>query len=450
MPKLENPMESGLNKMTLRVKALGELLNRLEQVPEEWIAEAITANVRENIQPASCTSYKQLITAWRKALLWTPGLDHALAVMLASIISTKGVGDQLWIKVIGPPSCGKSTLCEAVSVAKQYVYAKSTIRGFFSGFKSKDGKDNSLIPKIRDKTLVTKDGDTLLQSPNLSQILSEARDIYDRVGRTHYRQGIETDYSNINMTWILAGTSSLKLIDASELGERFLDIVIMEGIDDELENEILMRVAYKTNRNRAIESNGQPDTRNDEELTNAMKLTGGYVIYLRENAVKMQLAVTIDDRELKECIILGKFVAFMRARPSKTQKETVERELGARLVSQHIRLTGCLAAVMNRTTADKEVMRRVTEVALHTCRGQTLEIIKEIYNSERRAATARAIALATGFSDGQTRAMLRFLSRIEVVEKIAFMEEGVRSKPYWRLTSKLRKLYEQVVLKGAK
>src|SRR5690606_35550052 len=140
---------------------------------------------------------------------------------------------------------------EAISVNQDYVVAKSTIRGFHSGFKT-DGngeEDNSLIDQIRDKTLVTKDGDTLLQSPNLGQILSEARDLYDSTSRTHYRNKMSRDYAGVRMTWLLCGTSSLREIDQSELGERFLDCVLMDDIDDELEDAILWRVANRVDRN---------------------------------------------------------------------------------------------------------------------------------------------------------------------------------------------------------
>jgi energy-coupling factor transporter ATP-binding protein EcfA2 len=433
------------NGYTLTTKRVDYILSKLSPIPPEWIKEEDASNKEGEIEPILCTDYKKLITAWRKALLWTTGLDRALAVMLASIVSTKSVGDQLWVKIIGPPACGKSTLCEAISVARKYIYAKSTIRGFHSGFKTEGGEDNSLIPKIRDKTLVIKDGDTLLQAPNLSQILSEARDIYDRVGRTHYRNKVSNDYTNINMTLILSGTSSLRAIDSSELGERFLDCVIMEGIDDELEDEILLRVAHRANRNLSLESDGKPETQYDAELCEAMKLTGGYVVYLRENAADILAGVEIQEKELKECIILGKFVAYMRARPSKIQKETAERELAARLVSQHIRLGKCLAAVMNKTRLDSAVMERVTSVAMDTCRGQTLEIVGEIYKEN---SGLRALALATGYTEGQTRGMLRFLSRIGVVEKcIETTKEGVRKHPYWKLTNTLNSLYESIFLK---
>lgn len=395
----------------------------------------------------ACSDYKTLTTAWGKALLWTDGLDCALSVMLASILSTRSVGDQLWIKIISPAASGKSTLCEALSTNKKYVFPKSIIRGFHSGFKVEGGKDASLIAQIKDKTLVTKDGDSLLQSPNLSQILSEARDLYDRVSRTHYRNKVSKDYTGINMTWILCGTSSLQSIDSSELGERFLDCVIMDGIDEDLEDEILWKVVNRASRNLSYESDGAAGGQYDGESAEAMRLTGGYVGHLRENAQQLLSNVKADEKSLRQCIHLGKFVAFMRARLSQRKsriqdEEVVERELATRLVSQHIRLAKCLAVVLNVNRLDVEVMRRTTKVALDTSRGHTLDVVKGMYKAKSLGLELETIALVTHQTEEKTRKMLRFLSRIGVVWKST--KSGTRGRPRWRLTSRISKLYSEV------
>ncbi len=396
--------------------------------------------------PIPCNNYKQLVNSWRKALQWTPGLDCSLSVMLASIASTRSVGDQLWVKIIGPASCGKSTLCEAISVNTRYVLAKSTIRGFHTGFSDGSDDDHSLIAKLKDMTLVTKDGDTLLQSPNLGQILSEARDIYDTTSRTSYRNKVDRDYSGVRMTWILCGTNSLRSLDSSELGERFLDCVVMEGIDDELEDDILWRVVNRVDRNMALESDGNPENRYEPELAYAMQLTGGYVDHLRENATELLSQVEMDNSAKRMCVHLGKFVAYMRARPSKRQEETVEREFGARLVSQHTRLAKCLAIVLNAKDVDEEVMDRTKTVALHTSRGQTLDIVRSLYKF-RKGLESRTIAMRTNRTDTETRSILRFLKSLGVVEiNSGATKRGARhSRGKWVLTEKIRLLYKKVM-----
>ena len=431
--------------MPKRIQRLGRLLKLIEPIPASWAERDTqlqpTKKKKGGMALVECSDYRLMINKWRRALRWTEGLDHALSVMLASVTSTKSVGDQLWIKVIGPASCGKSTLCEALSVNDQYTLAKSTIRGFHSGFG--DGEeDNSLIAKLFDKTLITKDGDTLLQSPNLGQILSEARDLYDSVSRTHYRNRTSRDYSGVRMTWILCGTSSLRSIDSSELGERFLDCVIMDGIDDELEDDILWRVANRADRNLSIESNGCAEKHYEPALVEAFQLTGGYVSYLRENATQLLSEVRNPEEALRLCTRLGKFVAYMRARPSGMQEETAEREFGARLVVQMVRLAKCLAVVLNKRSVDIEVMNRVSQVAFDTARGNTYNISYALYEATE-GHTTKALSLHVTLSDSKLRELLRFLQRIGAIKLVQRKQAGV-SKRSWHLTPLLRKLFEDV------
>lgn len=441
--------------LALRLRGVSALLGMLTPAPQMWLKRGLDANQKSKggtnggLACLPCYSYQQLVVPWRKALKWTDGLDHALTVMLASVTSTKSVGDQLWIKVIGPAACGKSTLCEAISVCSKYIFAKSTIRGFHSGYRldhGRDDEDNSLVPLIRDKTLVTKDGDTLLRSPNLPQILSEARDLYDGTSRTHYRNRTSKDYSGVHMTWLLCGTSSLRAIDSSELGERFLDCVIMDGIDNELEDEVLWRVANRAQRNVSVEADGKPDTQYPEELVQAFQLTGGYVEYLRENAADLLSQIEPSKSALVRCTKLGKFVAFMRARPSRLQEEASEREFGTRLVEQHVRLANCLAVVLNKKTLDKGVMRRVTRVATDTARGCTLDIATHLYAAGDKGAEVRGIAMATNRNDDRARRMLRFLRQIAVVEPFTTQSvRGIKGNVRWRLTERVRGLYRSVL-----
>lgn len=449
---VRDALTSAGNDVLSRAKALEELLARVGVIPQEWVAGRARGTASKGgveIECAYCDRWKPLENSWRKAMKWTEGLDRALSVQLACILSTKAVGDQLWVKIIGPAACGKSTLCEALSVNRRYVRAKSTIRGFHSGFKSDAGgsEDNSLLAQLFDMTLVTKDGDTLLQSPNLSQILAEARDIYDRTSRTHYRNRMGKDYNGLNMTWILCGTSSLRQLDSSELGERFLDCVIMEGIDDELEDEVLLRKAHQAKRSLSIEANGSSVTQNDPELIKAMQLTGGYIDYLRVNAQSLLDAVRMPDWTMRRCITLGKFVAYMRARPSTRQEESAEREFATRLVSQMVRLANCLAVVLNVKEIDEEVMRRVTRVALDTARGRTLEIAKHLYKTGEDGIESSVLSVWTGESTEKLAALLRFLRRIGVVEHYnkASGVPGMKGKPRWRLTERIRKIYPEVM-----
>jgi len=66
---------------------------------------------------------------------------------------------------------------------------------------------------------------------------------------------------------------------------------------------------------------------------------------------------------------------YMRVSPHLRFQATT-REFASRLVSQLMRLAGCLALVLNKPRVDNEVMQRVRRVALDTSRGITLKIVQ--------------------------------------------------------------------------
>lgn len=436
-----------------RLPATESLLGRLAPVPPEWLTAPKSGTKKkrkpEELELIPCSDWGTLVNAWRKAMTWTEGLDRALSVMLASIISTRSVGDQLWIQVISPPSSGKTVLCEALSTNKKYCYAKSTIRGFHSGAASVGGtEDHSLLAKVANKTLITKDGDTLLQSPNLGQILSEARDVYDTVSRSSYRtKGGGRDYEGLRMTWLLCGTSSLLSLDTSELGERFLKCIIMDGIDDDLEDEIALRVAHKAQRNMATEATGDVLTQHDPNMIHAMAMTGGYVAYLRENAKELLGGINATDEALWRCTRLGKFVSYMRARPSILQAEVNEREFAARLVSQTVRLTNCLAAVLGTQVLEGEPLRRAHRVAMDTSRGIVLNITRFLMGEDAYESESSVLAIANHKTEVETRNLLRFLRIIGAVETYRKVQEGVKStKQMWKVSARVANLYNEVMV----
>ena len=438
MPRVNLP-----KKRTLReeLASLEKLLGLITPVPEEWLS---TNREPEQVDLTHCISYRKLVVSWRKALKWTDGLDCSLSVMLAASASTCLLGEQLWFKVIGPPASGKTTILEGLSVNKEYVYSKDSIRGLYQGWKDKDGQDLSLAALANRKTLAIKDGDTLLKSPNLAQILSELRGLYDGAGRTHYRNTVMHNYEGHRMTLLLCGTASLREIDESELGARCLDCVVMDTIDDEFENDVAWRAVNQEAKAMLTESNGDPDNHHPPALTNAMKMTGGYLSYLRGNIVELLSGLDCSQSALKQCANYGKFVAYLRARPTRDRKDTeATREFSARLAKQHIRLAQVLAVTLNCKKLDGEPLRRTRKIALDTSRGKTLDIVETLYTVGSKGRPVKSLCVSANQSQSECRRLLKFLERIGAVETFDVEKQ---SGKYWKLTPMLRKLYKEVVI----
>ncbi len=435
-----------------RVRKLGELLALVRPIPEEWVGgrsgDAVSRG-SPHLQPKRCESWRELVQVWRRAMKWTADLEHLLSVCLAAVVSTETRGEQLWVLVMAPPSSGKTTICEALAVARDYVHPRSMLNKVYSGFKiDKDGgEDFGIIPHILNKTLVVKDGDTLLKDPNRGMILSQYRDLFDGVGRSQYNNGTSRSYDRVRFTFILAGTASMREMDASEVGARFINCSFAERIDPEHERDVNRRVAFREFRNVKSMVNGSAETFADADMTAAKQLTGGYVEFLRQNAERLLGKVEADEADLERIITFGEFVAHMRARVPKHQDEVVEREFSSRLVAQFVRLATCLTAVLGKTDMDDEVVARVRRTALDTARGRVFNIARSLFRAGREhGESVSGVALAVGEGEDKVRTTLSFLSRIEVAERFTEKRpDGTLGRARWRLTARMNRLYSEVV-----
>lgn len=436
-----------------RIPIVQSLWQKIEPVPKEWSETGYvkSADGTVELSPLKCEKWSILLDSYKKAYEWLPGMEHGLSCMLAVIASTESVGDQLWIRLIGVPGSGKTRLAEALSANRKYVRGSSTMKGFFSGYQTdSDGKeDNSLLAKINNKTLITKDGDTLLKSPDRERILSEARDVYDRVARPDYRNKTSREYPHLSVTWILCGTPSLRELDSSDLGARFIDVIVMEFIDKDHERKVMLRVIEDAFNSTSVKCNGTASSQDLPRNVEAKRLTSGYINYLRENAqgiadaIKQKVSSDVKIRVYD----LARFVSFMRARPS-DKVETLERELPSRLGSQLSRLAMFLAVVMNKDDVDDDVMNRVSQVAIDTGKGKTLDIARHLYeqqDNEEISLDYKSVATLIARNEDQTLSYLQFLTRIRAVDAVKIKRYGVYRTEY-RLTTELRRLYRSVIL----
>lgn len=453
---------SGGTTAAERVKLLEGLLLKVADVPADWEAGRKSAGVTGRVPVAlradspeclPCSDWRTLQSKWRVAMKWIPGLNRCLVAGLASMVSTETPGEQLWFKMVSPPSSGKTTVCEALSVNRTYAFPKDTMTGLFSGYQvDVEGKENlSMAAQIHNKTLVIKDADTVLQNPALPQILSQFRALYDRSVRTSFKNKMSRDWENLNSTVILFGTNSVEQLDSSELGERFLDSVIVDGIDDDLEDEINWRVANRTVRNmrrgsQAADTSSPAGQSEDPDILEAKRMTGGYVGWLKRNADDALAEMAFDEEAMRACTRFGKFVAFMRARPSTRKVEKEEREFSGRLVSQILRLGMCSAFVLGRKAVDDEPLTVCRDVALDTARGRTLDIARILDAEHETGVEAAGLARITNQEPTSEAGLLYFLRKIKAAETFTVsIGPGVRGKPRWRLTERFRTLYREVV-----
>lgn len=440
------------NTLAQRIKGVGDILQRLQPIPQEWMPGHETGpSFGMSIRQEACRDWKTLMNALRDAYKVTVGIERAFASMLASILSVPSVGDQLWLLLIGPPSSAKTSLCEAIAANRQYVLPKDSLTGIFSGWQAglEKGENLSMVAEMHNKTVVFKDGDTLLRNPQQAQIMSQLRALYDRHYRQQYKNKMSKDWEGINTTVIIAGTATLLELDAAERGARYLMIDIQPTEDYDLEDEINRRAANRSFDNMNIHANGTLETKDAPEVVRLKQLTAGYISYLRENA--LSLINTIQDPGSKArdlCCDLATFCSYMRCRIPKGQDEKVERERPYRLTSQLVRLAKGLAVVYNRTTINDEILQHVRSIALDTSKGKVMNLCDYIRACGKDGVSSPLIAQAVGETHEKTLETLRFLRKIQAVDVIMPVTSmsAVRSgqRPRWVLSPRLASIYDRL------
>lgn len=456
-----------------RRQGLTMFFSLLEPVPTGWVEGAKGSKGKLIVPTIQCEKFSEVLQACVQALSMSEGMIQGLVVMLACAAMVEVGGDQLWVKFIGPPASGKTTLADGLIMAKKYAVLKSITTGLHSGYKDKEtdngaDTDFSLMNMIRNMAVVIKDGDTLMKSENLTRILSELRDAYDRKSSTHFRNGVIRNYEGHSFALLLFGTNDLSDLDESELGQRFIDCVMMEGIDEEVETSAnkMIWAGFKQLMASQVILNG--DRMEGSLKQRAKQVIGGYLEYLRRNALHLVSEIRPPDDIDDQIDAIAKFVATFRGRPSTSLKkqENYTREMSGRLLQQFGKLAYGLAMVLNKSVIDKEVMDRVKRCALDTARGITLKIAAALADSAKKKRVvegkgkhrkARFITIEgldsvslsqkINVEARDLRKLLIYLRAIGVVEiGTSKTNVGLGSRMNkWRLTPQAKKLYHSVM-----
>lgn len=336
---------------------------------------------------------------------------------------------------------GKSTIADAISVARKYVTPKDTMTGFTSGFVDPEGESTDLATELDGKTLVITDGDTFLKNPNLPRIISESRRLYDGSLASHFKNKTGKECSAHRMTWLLNGTSAIRDLDQSELGARFVTYVIMESINRSDERKIAQTGVEQMIAGMRHES-GKGEGKTSKDKAYAMGLTGGYVNYLRENIADFVSELRISEEVKERWCDFGEFVAHMRAKPSK-QESGGGRELSARLTKIFTRLALCATVVVNKTEVDDEIMTFVEKVAMDTSRGFVRKITEKLFDTPD-GQTKLQLASLIQECEPTTRRLLSFMRHIRIVQWWTPKKNGINQEQLWGLTDHMRQLCERV------
>jgi hypothetical protein len=310
----------------------------------------------ENVMPdKSIDTFDKFLGRFEEVYHTTDDMRLGLLLVLCSLYSINKEGEQLWLRVIGPPGCGKTTIAKAVS-ASERVVLKSTFTGLFSGWADDKQEDASMIPLIAGKTLVVKDADALLRQPNVDRIFSELRDFYDKDSSTQFKNRIAHDYRNIRCTMILMGTNVLRRSDQSFLGERFLDYELRISKQDQesIERKMLAR---------SIAVFGELGNLPPE--TPVQQAAKGFIDH---HLLDRNVVPTFSDNLQQVIRRRAKLTSIMRTKVDRDMYGRGEitfqpiKEVATRLIGQYTKMAGCVPAVLNKEVWEPTAIKLLNKV----------------------------------------------------------------------------------------
>jgi len=412
-------------------KGLAFLLSKMKKVSSVLTGKKLSSPEDEGpvIEPIPRSSFRELCKDFEQTLHWTPILQDTLATMLAVMASTELPGEQLWLRVIGPPGSGKTTLAECLSPARDYVYPVSSITGLHSGFtEGRSAKaraeDNSLVPKMDRKTTIIKDGDTLLNAPNRDKILAELRDLYDGTSRASYRNKVAHDYESLRMTFVLCATDEIRNLNRTHLGERFLDCEIL-GEEDQTP---FLQAAFNNTANQILSF--LEDNQTTNKMLTLKQASFGFVNHLKGELIQ-SARITVPEKVDHKIQALGQTVSFCRAQVKRDKSEIAYRprvELATRLTAQFTKLAICLAIVLGKSKVDADCLRIVRKIGLDTGYGFQFEIIR-LLMKYKDGLSCGQIATALGLGKSSIERYTADMRELSILErKEVPNKSGVRGR----------------------
>lgn len=356
------------------------------------------------LSKANRPSFQEVLALYEEHLHMTAEMRDALRIIFAVIYSNQLEGDPLWVHIAGPPGSGKTELLMSTNGC-QACEVRSTVtpHSLVSGFQLPGGKDPSLIPHILGKTFILKDFTEVLQMARNSkdEVYHILRGAYDGEVIKQFGNGLVRHYRGY-FSMITGVTQAIFAESGTSLGERFLIYHFVKGVGFDADAMIMA----------AIGNSGE-----EKKMKSAL-----------QEAAKSFLEYQVDghcqpvfDRSYALRIVgLAQFVAMLRGSVERgfnreQLKFRPQHEMGTRLAKQFKKLLMGLAITNEDYKISEDDYRLVVRIALDTCIGFNLEIVRLLI--EMDGSSVREIAEAIVLPLTTCREQLEDMEALHVVWK---------------------------------
>lgn len=383
-----------------------------------------------------------IINEMKKTMFINANYEYALTCAYAASFSHFYQKDPVWSYIVGPASCGKTTMLEIVGSQKDLFVTMTKFTGLHSGWVDDSEEAEEMISTIKDRTLIIKDFTAVLgmSKPDQERIFSELRDLYDTESNVKYRNGKKSVWKDTCFTMLAAVTGIIdKESNHSLLGERFLKIRMKSDTNTEAKqaemamNNILGK--FRDNKKRASIVT--------DALLNKSSL---FTKRIADNHQKLLADITLSKNLLTKIYKASRCVALIRASIDKDKitgelNVLPENEGSTRLVSQLTKMAICLKLVMENDDENK-VEKYILQLAYDTAKGMRTKILTYLIANQATPAKCTREHLEKSMNMAKTslNRLLETMIQLSIITKEKLPETRAsmgRYKEYFKISEVL-------------
>jgi len=372
---------------------------------------------QKTFKPKGKITFPKIIKAYRKYLHIDDNMERSLAVIFATAISIQLPGDPLWVFLVGPPGSGKTALLKSTRDATCCQFeSRMTAHSLISGYKTTDGSDPSLLPKLRGRCLVLRDYTEIISMPAgvQEELYGTLRQAYDGSIRTPFGNQVTRNYDNCYFSLIAGVTDIIHGDERATLGERFLK---MNFIDPSHNPELHVKAALNSL---------------DSEVSLEREVYGLVSYYLDGFDLKERIkAPKLPSWVKARLLALAQLVGILRTTVHRTRDSGLafrsRPEIGTRIAKQVAKLLRCLAVIYHRPI-DKGIYEIGEQVALDTIIGWHREIITYLINCHPEYASTTELATELRIPMTTLRKRLENLLELGIILR-GSLTTGLQGRP---------------------
>ena len=371
--------------------------------------------------------FEEVVEDWKSCYSFDQSFEDVLACCFA-VLASMYMSDRrnpLWLFVVAPPASGKTSIIEGFKSATEHVefVSELTPASIVTGLRYDSDNDPSLLNVINNKILFIEDFTPILGMPSRDEVFGIFRAAYNGFYTARFATGVK-DYDDLYFGLVAGVTPAIERVQLGDLGERFLRIKLLSDDFDEYSHVI-----------KALNNVGQRDEQKKQ-------LLGGVNGYIR-HLIKQKLEPEYPQGLNEKLSNLSMLTALLRAEVHKDKAGNTVRpfvEVASRIATQLKKLGLALAVVYQRKQVDENCYRVMQKVALDSCSGWFLELVKVM--SPRHPLTNKEVAKLLNVHPNQSTKTLKDAMQLGIVEITDTRKKNVLRKNtmYYRLTNKVKRM----------